>query len=244
MTDFYYKDRANVVGPLTGTDLREAALEGKITPETLVSTTVDGKWVPATRVKGLFDIQGKPLLHAQGANRKPADHSANASRDDQESEDFMGQVMGALQGPSPATDEVSRPIVGRASQPRSQSPSSGAAVSIPVAATEDDDARTARCPYCSEIILASAKKCKHCGEFLDRRPSASSSSGPVLIEQTAKKYKAIQLAGALGAFVFAIFIGVGLLGNSNLIFVPAIVLFIASVFAYCAGSTLAWWHHR
>lgn len=26
-----------------------------------------------------------------------------------------------------------------------------------------------RCPFCSEQILASAKKCKHCGEFLDKR---------------------------------------------------------------------------
>ena len=24
------------------------------------------------------------------------------------------------------------------------------------------------CPYCSEQILASAKKCKHCGEFIDK----------------------------------------------------------------------------
>lgn len=26
---------------------------------------------------------------------------------------------------------------------------------------------TIKCPYCSEEILADAKKCKHCGEFLD-----------------------------------------------------------------------------
>jgi uncharacterized membrane protein YvbJ len=26
---------------------------------------------------------------------------------------------------------------------------------------------TKKCPYCSEEILADAKKCKHCGEFLD-----------------------------------------------------------------------------
>jgi hypothetical protein len=25
-----------------------------------------------------------------------------------------------------------------------------------------------KCPFCSEQILASAKKCKHCGEFLDK----------------------------------------------------------------------------
>jgi len=24
-----------------------------------------------------------------------------------------------------------------------------------------------KCPYCAEVIAAAAKKCKHCGEFLD-----------------------------------------------------------------------------
>src|SRR5579862_7943846 len=28
-----------------------------------------------------------------------------------------------------------------------------------------------RCPFCSELILATAKKCKHCGEFVDRSRS-------------------------------------------------------------------------
>src|SRR4051812_13954158 len=27
---------------------------------------------------------------------------------------------------------------------------------------------TKRCPFCGEVILAIARKCKHCGEFLDR----------------------------------------------------------------------------
>lgn len=29
-----------------------------------------------------------------------------------------------------------------------------------------------QCPYCSEQILATAKKCKHCGEFLNKEDRA------------------------------------------------------------------------
>ena len=35
---------------------------------------------------------------------------------------------------------------------------------------------TKRCPYCSEEILMEAKKCKHCGEFLDKKNSTEISS--------------------------------------------------------------------
>jgi hypothetical protein len=32
----------------------------------------------------------------------------------------------------------------------------------------ENEKQVIKCPYCSEEILASAKKCKHCGEWLDR----------------------------------------------------------------------------
>lgn len=31
---------------------------------------------------------------------------------------------------------------------------------------------TKRCPYCGEEILATAKKCRHCGEWLENKPGA------------------------------------------------------------------------
>ena len=46
----------------------------------------------------------------------------------------------------------------------------GGAAPEPACATpvEADSDATKRCPFCGEVILAVAKKCKHCGEFLDR----------------------------------------------------------------------------
>jgi hypothetical protein len=37
---------------------------------------------------------------------------------------------------------------------------------------------TTRCPYCAEEIFAAAKKCKHCGEFLDDDQPRSASTNP------------------------------------------------------------------
>jgi membrane protein YdbS with pleckstrin-like domain len=44
------------------------------------------------------------------------------------------------------------------------SPAAAAPSAVPANAAE----ATKRCPFCGEVILAVARKCKHCGEFLDR----------------------------------------------------------------------------
>jgi membrane protein YdbS with pleckstrin-like domain len=51
------------------------------------------------------------------------------------------------------------------------SPQSPAALDAPPVSTSAEP--TKRCPYCGEVILAVARKCKHCGEFLDREPPAA-----------------------------------------------------------------------
>lgn len=35
---------------------------------------------------------------------------------------------------------------------------------------------TTQCPYCGETIMFGAKKCKHCGEWLDNSPKETTSS--------------------------------------------------------------------
>ena len=56
-----------VEGPMSGSELRDLALAGKVTPQTNIAsfkgTDASLHWVPAERVKGLFDENGKPLPH-------------------------------------------------------------------------------------------------------------------------------------------------------------------------------------
>ena len=48
MSSFYFRRNDETVGPVSGVILREAALAGEVTTETLVATDPEGKWVPAS----------------------------------------------------------------------------------------------------------------------------------------------------------------------------------------------------
>jgi len=66
---------------------------------------------------------------------------------------------------------------------------------------------------------------------------------PVLVERTAKRWKAVQLAG-WGALVFfaAVTVG-GVVAESRGVMVAGLVLAAGGVGVILTGSVLAWWHH-
>jgi len=55
---FYYRADGQVFGPMSGDELRQWALEGRVVPDTEVRLGEEGNWVPASRVKGLFEEGG------------------------------------------------------------------------------------------------------------------------------------------------------------------------------------------
>ena len=71
---FYFKHEGNVVGPMTGAELRESAHVGNVIPTTAVANDPNGEWVVANCIRGLFDERGRPLPHPNEGQRIPADH--------------------------------------------------------------------------------------------------------------------------------------------------------------------------
>jgi len=95
------------------------------------------------------------------------------------------------------------------------------------------------CPYCQTPIVDDPQlagqtvACPRCGQQFVVPGKAAR---PVVIEQTAKRYKLIQLTGALvmvPAFILVLTgaIEIGLVG------------LLLGLVVYLWGRTLAWWHH-
>ena len=85
--DFFVELEGAVDGPMSGIEVRELALNGKVTPETRIglSQTGDSKlsWFPAKRLSGLFDATGKALPHPPltQAYMKGASSAADSSQE-------------------------------------------------------------------------------------------------------------------------------------------------------------------
>jgi membrane protein YdbS with pleckstrin-like domain/predicted RNA-binding Zn-ribbon protein involved in translation (DUF1610 family) len=73
------------------------------------------------------------------------------------------------------TPQQPAPTSASADAPTDNPPANGTTAEPAIATSAE---ATKRCPFCGEVILAIAKKCKHCGEFLDRATPESSAAPP------------------------------------------------------------------
>ena len=102
--------------------------------------------------------------------------------------------------------------------------------------------KTIQCPFCAEEILSEAKKCKHCGEFLDEKPT--------VIERTSKKLKGYMLVGgfisAIGLLIIIVSISIPTVGWSTVPRNGAVIgssIMIIGIMIVTITRIRAWWHH-
>jgi hypothetical protein len=150
-------------GPISSEKLEHLALEARITPETPLKKGASGSWGPAGRVKGLFPPTAQP-------------HTLS----DAELESAMDEALGhAVVTPAPPPPRPAAPEP----PPLHDSPEVTLDAEVaswldgmpgsPSSPSRENSFRP--CPFCGEEILKAAKKCKHCGEWL-QAPSGTARS--------------------------------------------------------------------
>lgn len=145
---FFYQIDSTIIGPVTGIELRDAALTGIVIPTTSVASNPDGEWVAANRIQGLFDEKGRPLPHPLETQQNPA--SANSPRTSAALEVATGSAFESEQSPAavePST-ESSAPQTSRSdpSSPAFSRTEVDTGESEPVSATSEAEAKLPRDP--------------------------------------------------------------------------------------------------
>ena len=93
-SNWYYKLMGEEFGPLTSSELRQHAADGKLTRDVYIRRNNDDRWVSAESVRGLFDRQPS---HSQSANTTTGSTAPPSSRAKLHTCDNCGRSIGALE---------------------------------------------------------------------------------------------------------------------------------------------------
>ena len=100
-----------------------------------------------------------------------------------------------------------------------------------------EENETKQCPYCSEEILATAKKCKHCGEWLEEsdkvkesKPYEKGSDKSRAVAKGIKQYELDRSSlGCFGVIILGIAIAIGSAIGSDAGLIVGVIVFIVGM---------------